>query len=196
MIDKVRIESIASTIYAKHCQRGIPAKMLEKIIKAEGIKLREIDGGEKFLGALTKGMTGTPYIMINKNITNIGRKNFTTAHELGHHAMEHHLQAASFICGESEITEDGEAVTDQEKEANYFASYFLLPRDRVHKEFEKWYNWRFPASTRVYLYVDPHDKKSYHDWKVIDGKLTKMFNVSTAALKICLIELALINNFH
>jgi len=194
MIDKTKIEREAHDIYAKHYKRGVPAKVLHKIIAAEKIKLRHIDGGTDFLGALVKSPKGTLYINVNKNIDNIGRKNFTTAHELGHFVLQHHLQTASFFCGEREITEDGEAVSEQEKEANYFASCFLLPRDRVLNEFTNWYNWRFNQNSRIFLYVKTQGK-SYSDWKAISGKLTDKFEVSTAALKIRLIELGLINNF-
>jgi Zn-dependent peptidase ImmA (M78 family) len=194
MIDKARIENAASVIYAKHFQRGSPAKMLAKIIKAEGIKLREVDGGENFLGALVKSPKGVYYITVNKNITNDGRKNFTTAHELGHFVLGHHLHTASFFCSESEITEDGAAANDQENEANYFASCFLLPWDRVTTEFTAWFSYKFPTSRKTFLFVNPKSS-NYRDWKAIDSKLTDKFGVSTAALKIRLVELGLINSF-
>ena len=51
MIDKDKVEKAASDIYSKHCKRGVPAKMLPKIIAAERIKLREVEGNDKFWGA-------------------------------------------------------------------------------------------------------------------------------------------------
>lgn len=194
MIDKIGIESAASAIYAKHVKRGSPAKMLPKIIAAEGIKLREVDGNDKFLGALVKSSKDVLYISVNKNIDNTGRKNFTLAHELGHYALQHYLHTASFICGEAEIMEAGEAVSDQEKEANYFASCFLLPKSRVTSEFTNWYIWHKGSNSKVYLYINPHGK-SYADWKAVSSQLTKKFDVSATALKIRLVELGLINNF-
>ena len=81
MIDRERIEKAAVDIYAKHYKRGVPAKVLPNIISAEGIKYREVDGAEKFLGALVKSPKDMLYICINKSIDNKGRKNFTIAHE-------------------------------------------------------------------------------------------------------------------
>jgi len=84
MINKAEVEAVASNIYSKHCKRGIPAKMLPKIIAAEKIKLREVDENNKFRGAFVQNPNGALYIFVNNGITNIGRKNFTIAHELGH----------------------------------------------------------------------------------------------------------------
>jgi len=194
MIDKDKVEKAASDIYSKHYKRGVPAKMLPKIIAAERIKLREVEGNDKFLGALVKSPKDTFYICVNKGIANVGRKNFTLAHELGHLALEHHLHTTSFFCNESDITEGGEASTHIEQEANYFASCYLLPRDRLTKEFTNWFVWRKGSGGRIFLAVSVKGK-SYSDWKAVSGKLATKFNVSTTALKIRLIELGLINNF-
>ncbi len=201
MIDKEQVEMVAYAIYTKYFKRGNPAKKMQKIIAAEGIKFREIDGDEKFLGALEQFLgaleqsrKGVWYIFINKDIEHIGRKNFTIAHELGHFVLQHHLQQAAFSCGESEITENNETVSKQEKEANYFASCFLLPKDRIISTFTKWYQWRINPNGRLFLHVDIH-KKSYSYWKAISSNLIKTFQVSETALKIRLVNLGLINNF-
>lgn len=192
MIDKAKIENEATAIYSKHCKRGSPAKMLPKIIFAENIKLREIDGDDGFLGAfLKKTVTDTPYIFVNKNINNIGRKNFTLAHELGHFVLQHYLHTASFFCAENDIKEEGDVNSEQEKEANYFASCFLLPKERIKKEFINKLHWRTKDFSKVFLAVSAHGK-SYSDWKAISGNLLKIFNVSELALKIRLTELGLI----
>ena len=192
--NKERIEMAATTIYAKHYKRGIPAKVMLKILKAEGIKFREIDCGEDFLGALIKNPNGSLYLFVNKSISNEGRKNFTIAHEFGHYTLQHLLTKSSFYCTENEIfCEDN--ISAQESEANCFANYYLLPRDRVRNEFCKWHNWRFKGYNKNFLFVNVENKKSYSDWKAISGKLTKMFDVSMITLKICLVELGLINNF-
>ena len=192
MTDKAKIENIATAIYLKHCKRGSPAKMLPKIISAEKIKLKEIDGGEKFLGALYKSSkTAKLYILVNKNIDNIGRKNFTLAHELGHFALQHYLRKASFMCTENHIKEEGDANSEQEKEANYFASCFLLPKERVKKEFLSNLQWRTKDSNSKFLIV-PTRGKSYSHWKAISNNLLKIYNVSEVALRIRLTELRLV----
>lgn len=192
MIDKAKIENAATAIYSKHCKNGSPAKMLPKIISAENIKLREIDGGEKFLGAFLKSSTSDAlYIFVNRNIDNAGRKNFTLAHELGHFVLQHYLHTASFLCAENEIKEEGDVNSEQEKEANYFASCFLLPKERTKKEFINNLQWRIKDNRREFLAVSSHDK-SYSDWKAISSNLMKKFDVSEIALKIRLTELGLV----
>ena len=193
MIDRTKIEDLATALYAKHCQRGSPAKMLSKIISAEQIKLREIDGNGNFLGAfLKKTITSTPYIIVNKNIDNIGRKNFTLAHELGHFALQHYLHTASFFCAENDIKEEGDVNSEQEKEANYFSSCFLLPREKIKKEFIRNLQWRTKDNEIKFLVVSSPHGKIYSDWKAISSNLMKDYQVSEVALKIRLTELGLI----
>lgn len=191
MINKAEIESVATDIYSKHCKRGSPAKMLPKIIAAENIRLCEVKGNEKFLGAFFKQPNGALYICVNQGIDNIGRKNFTLAHELGHFALRHYLYSSSFTCAENEIDEEGEVNSKQEKEANYFASYFLLPKERVKKDFISRLQWRTQNFNSEFLAVSPRGK-SYSDWKAIGSKMTESFGVSEAALKIRLAELGLV----
>ena len=193
MIDKAKIESVATEIYSRHCKRGIPAKMLSKIFSAENIKLREIDENENFLGAFLKSpKTGTLYIFVKKNIENTGRKNFTLAHELGHFALQHYLHTSSFFCSENEITEENKAISDQEKEANYFASCFLLPREKVRKEFIANLQWRTKNNKLEFLAVSSPHGQIYSNWKAISSNLTKNYLVSEVALKIRLTELGLV----
>ena len=195
MIDKVKIENAAIEIYSKHFKKGIPAEKLPKIIAKEGIVLKEADCGEKFLGVFTKSPQNTPCIVINSRISNIGRKNFTLAHELGHFVLQHYLHTVSFICSESEISEENREVSLQEKEANYFASCFLLPKDKVVREFTNWFRFRINPNSRVFLNIDLSNGKSFSNWKAISSNLEKKYCVSTAALKIRLVNLGLINNF-
>jgi len=194
MRNKEKIEKAASAIYSKHYNRGVPAEILSKIILAEGIKLREIEGCNTFLGSLIKTPNDTFYIFVNKGIANAGRKNFTLAHELGHFVLEHHLQTSSLICNENDIAEGGGAMVSIEQEANYFASCFLLPRDRLVKEFTNWFVWHNGSDSKAFLHVNVKEK-SYSNWKAVSSRLTKKFNVSTVALKIRLVEVGLINNF-
>ena len=172
MIDRTKIENAAIAIYSKHGNRGSPAKMLPKIISAEKIKLREIDGEENFLGAFLKQPNGQLYIHVNRNIDNTGRKNFTLAHELGHFALQHYLHTASFYCNENDITEENKAISDQEKEANYFASCFLLPKERVRKKFIKQLQWCTKDYSSVFLAMPTPHGKIYSVWKSVSSNLT------------------------
>ena len=71
-------------------------------------------------------------VVVNSNITDQGRKNFTGAHEIGH--VIYHIQkgkASSFKCTTSDIS--GGATKVFEKEANEFASALLMPRSLIDK---------------------------------------------------------------
>ena len=117
------IEQISNTLFQKYVNRGGSYKQFSKILEKEGIKFREINSSNvKYLGTLTFGNNNQPYIMINQNIPNTGRKNFTIAHELGHFFLNHKSNSSSFECFEDDIIEDKQSTKNIEHEANYFAS--------------------------------------------------------------------------
>ncbi|MFT7088141.1 MAG: hypothetical protein ACJAZX_001596 [Rickettsiales bacterium] len=83
-----------------------------------------------FDGALAKNEDGKWGLFYNQNIRNIGRKNFTIAHELGHYLCHRSFQE-DFKCGNKEIYQSKENI---ETEANRFASYLLMPIDDFRQE--------------------------------------------------------------
>lgn len=91
-----------------------PVRDIITIIENNGIIVYEIDALEKFDGVSFHTDKGYPVIIINKNFSN-DRKRFTLAHELGHLLMhnENEFPISSY--------------RDKEKEANLFASEFLMP---------------------------------------------------------------------
>ncbi|MDR0697355.1 MAG: ImmA/IrrE family metallo-endopeptidase [Christensenellaceae bacterium] len=192
-MDKVKIENAALNIYTEHIKRGTPAKSLAKIIKAESLWFSEIKSdSNSFLGALVKVPDYPPHIIVRNNITPSGRKNFTIAHELGHYILGHNLYNTSIFC--NNINEEDETISKQENEANYFARCFLLPHDRIIKEFTNWFRYRVSQTSNVFLKIETQGSK-WQLWKAVSGNLTKKFAVSEITLKIRLIELKLINNF-
>ena len=95
--------------------------------------------GEDFLGVAI-GHAKAAIIKINDRITDIGRKNFTAAHELGHVCM--HIAEESnkdtFRCGSNELR----AYDDPyEKEANAFASALLMPQNLILDIIDGQLNW-------------------------------------------------------
>ena len=117
------IEQIANDILNKFLKRGGTYKIFDEIMLAENIKFKEVNSTNfNFIGALTKGNNGQVYIMVNSNIDNFGRRNFTIAHELGHYFLSHHLTQNAFYCAEEMILEEGLWNNPIEQEANYFAS--------------------------------------------------------------------------
>jgi len=199
-MNKIEIEKAAMSVYAKYFKKGKPYDKIHKIMKEEGIVYKEIEADpNEFLGVLIKSPKGTPCIVINKNIENIGRKNFTIAHELGHFVLGHLKQNVSFICRERDIFDSSNTKSIQEREANYFASCFLMQRQRVINEFTRRFRYHLPEvydkNKRAFLYINIQSKQNLHYWIKIESVLTKEFGVSTEALKIRLIDLGLMNNF-
>ena len=91
-----------------------PIKNIFSILETAGIIIYEINDDEKFDGVSFITDKGNPIIIVNKNFSN-DRKRFTIAHELGHILMhnENNFPISSY--------------RDKEKEANQFASEFLMP---------------------------------------------------------------------
>lgn len=95
-----------------------PVRDIFTVIENNGVIIYEIDALEKFDGVSFHTDKGYPVIIINKNFSN-DRKRFTLAHELGHLLMHN----------ESEFPIS--SYRDKEKEANLFASEFLMPENAI-----------------------------------------------------------------
>lgn len=95
-----------------------PIRNIFSLLESSGILLHEVNADEKFDGVSFITDKGFPVIIVNKNIPN-DRKRFTIAHELGHILMhnENNFPIASY--------------RDKEKEANQFASEFLMPQEGI-----------------------------------------------------------------
>jgi len=197
---KSEIKQLALALYSKHFQRGSPASKMTQIILKEKLWYSEIVGCKDFLGALVKVNNDPLHIMVNIALNDkkmVGRKNFTIAHELGHYALSHHLSGTSFFCKDGDVTEDGVGGNDQEIEANHFAACFLLPSDQLISQFNKWYKSKvYHGKLQDKANPSLHIKNARCTiWCQCAGVLKKHFAVSTATLKIRLVELDLINDF-
>jgi Zn-dependent peptidase ImmA (M78 family) len=95
-----------------------PVKNIISLLEQNGIIVYEIDEIEKFDGVSFITDKGFPVIIVNKNFTN-DRKRFTIAHELGH------------ILLHNENLYPISSYRDKEKEANIFASEFLMPENEI-----------------------------------------------------------------
>ncbi|WP_375579070.1 XRE family transcriptional regulator [Marivirga tractuosa] len=99
-------------------KNGEPVKNIFSIIEQSGIIIYELDANEKFDGVSFQTENGFPLIIVNSNFSN-DRKRFTLAHELGHLVMH--------VLTENPISE----YRNKEKEADQFASEFLMPEDGI-----------------------------------------------------------------
>lgn len=184
------IEHIANNVLTKYVKSGGVYKVFNDIMSSEKIKFREIPSvSDKFVGALTKGNNDQVYIIINKNIDNIGRKHFTIAHELGHYFLQHQLHQNSIFCNNNDILEQGHQSNPIEREANYFASCLLMPDVKVRNTFLKILENRSRKKIKDFLIV--RNDASYGIWCGIRDELTKRYGVSEAALRYRLQQLML-----
>lgn len=114
-------------------------------------------------------------------IDNSGRNNFTIAHELGHYFLQHQLHDSSVFC-----TTNDDPI---EREAIYFASCFLVPKEKVKSAFPIILENRNKNKIKDFLVV--RNDYTYGVWKLIRDELTKRFGVSEAALRYRLQQLKL-----
>lgn len=174
-------------------KRGNAHKILPRIMEEEKIKFREISSANiKFVGALTKANSGQWYIIIN-TIENVGRRNFTIAHELGHFFLEHQLQSNSFYCSDDAIAEESQSTSPIEHEANHFASCFLMPGEKVRNAFLSILANSRKAKVKDFLEVK--NNYTFSIWRGICAELTKRYGVSEAALRFRLQKLG-VASFH
>ena len=176
------IEHAVSVVYEKYVQRGNSHKQLNSIMQSEGIKFRKVSSvNVGFVGALTRGNNGQCYIMVNSDIGISGRVNFTIVHELGHYFLNHHLQFNHFYCTESDILEETDATLIIEREANHFASSFLMPEQKIKSAFLSILRNSRKAKVKDFLHVK--NDFTFGIWCGVRDSLMKRYGVSEAALR-------------
>lgn len=104
-----------------------PINDIVELLESKGVFIHFYDypfvsPQNKTLDGVSFFISGCPVILVNNKIQN-ARKVFTIAHELGHLIMH-----SNFIV---------ESIRDVEKEANEFASEFLLPKRALVGEFNR-----------------------------------------------------------
>ncbi|WP_348800432.1 ImmA/IrrE family metallo-endopeptidase [Flavobacterium adhaerens] len=184
------IEHITNDVLIKYVKRGGVYKVFNEIMLGEGIKFKETPSiSPDFVGALTKGNNNQVYIIINKNIDNLGRKNFTIAHEMGHYFLNHQLHQNSVFCNSNDIVEEGHQQNPIEREANYFASCLLMPEEKIKPAFLIILENRSRKKIKDFLLVK--NDYTFGVWLLIRDELTKRYGVSEAALRYRLQQLKL-----
>ena len=107
------IENIAKIVRAQWNLPLGPIKNVIAVIESAGGIVLKYDLGSKKLDAQSRWISGLPPIFFVNKQTPTDRLRFTLAHEIGHVIM-HHIPA-----------------TNIEKQANRFASSFLMPRHEI-----------------------------------------------------------------
>lgn len=104
-----------------------PALSINHIFKHHNIIYDEMEyGDQNYMGSLIRA-EGKTIILVNNDIKNVGRINFTKAHELGHFSLNHKGQ--QFECSRYDMNDSTKK--PMEVEANQFAKEFLLPEHMV-----------------------------------------------------------------
>ncbi|MBC8453730.1 ImmA/IrrE family metallo-endopeptidase, partial [PVC group bacterium] len=99
------------------------------LLEQNGVKVRVTEAHIKsFFGFSVGPKDGGPAVVVNRlEPIPVERQIFTAAHELGH----------LFLHQTSYKPEETGEKDDQEKDANIFASYFLMPEDQFYEEWER-----------------------------------------------------------
>lgn len=114
---------------------GEPVRDICGLLEARGIKVYPLTvASDAFFGLSVGPADGGPAIAVNTwERISVERWIFTTAHELGHLLL--HL--------EDYDVDQRDEEEKQEKEANLFASYFLMPEEVFAKEWAETYGMAF-----------------------------------------------------
>ena len=110
-------EDIARIVRQRWSVPRGPIKSMVKLLENAGVIVLQIDqNDDKLDGEMIPDENNLPVIYINKNLSG-DRQRFTLAHELAHLIMH----GGTYIPN----------VDEAEREANYFASEFLMPADDI-----------------------------------------------------------------
>jgi len=105
----------------------IPVTAIPKVLQGESIRLVDVYVDDDSCGMYCIVGNGR-MIYVNHNMGQ-GRRNFTIAHELGHHFLGHRLNEYCRIYRSLNISTHRK--DPQEVEANYFAACFIMPYELV-----------------------------------------------------------------
>lgn len=105
-----------------------PILRLGDLLESKGVVIAEVEFGDERFDAFSCILDGLPLIFLGSDKGDRARRRFDAAHELGHLLLHQHLTQEAF--------DDKDTLTRVEKEANAFASAFLLPRNTFLADLE------------------------------------------------------------
>ena len=165
-----------------------PIFVKDELQKLFTFTFHELEMENNLQGAIFQGKNSVK-IVVNSSIDNVGRKNFTYAHEMGHYFLMHDL--SNLVCTQTNLESGFWIKNSQEAEANYFASCFLMPKDYV--------SWNYYNVLKTYLQINPYQKlyvgnDNYHrTWRPVCSYFLMQCGVSGSALKYRLEDLGLLD---
>lgn len=161
-----------------------PAMYMHKIIKDQDINYSETDRFSSNDGFyMVKG--DKKAIIVKKTVAPTERKNYSIAHELGHHFIGHCSGGGIIKC---KVVEHGifdnstsKEHDRKEQEANVFASYFLMPKVLVEPVVKQ----ALVLSDRAhigYFFLD-NQQCNIRDWQICCSLMQRSFKTSKTAIK-------------
>lgn len=189
---KSEIEDLANGLYKKYrfSSNDIAGEIIAKEYNDYRIRFDDMPMG--VLGSLS--LSEKVISVSNEIINDVHRRNFTLAHEIGHLILHRKL-----LLGKMDKIQDysmhyASQIPEQiikriEIQANYFASYLLMPRDLLIRKLST-LNVKY-GMTKGYLFLD-NQPCNQRDVNMILTELSYIFNVSKEAVKIRLEEMNLL----
>ncbi|WP_176329988.1 ImmA/IrrE family metallo-endopeptidase [Oceanospirillum sanctuarii] len=137
-------------------------------------------------------------IEINKLIENVGRRNFTIAHEVGHLVLEHSLYMSreslyeDLLKSGADTSDLAPEILEIERQANVFAAAFLMPEVQFKKHFKNLCK-KYQVVNRGYgaLYLDDQIC-NIKQFNLIAAELGAEYQVSKQAVKYRLMQMKLL----
>lgn len=180
-----KIEEKVENIHFDYKVYNCPADSMQDIISKQNIKYLETNEMSEKIDGMYMVDKHKKVIFINSNKTNIGRKNFTIAHELGHHFLNHCQLGEKVEC---EILERAEYKNNnedenerKETEANVFAACFLMPKTSVISAMVKVLKMTDREHYgRVYL---DNQSCNIKDWNICWRHMQNQFKTSQTCIK-------------
>lgn len=133
------IQNLVDGILGFNVLRKPPIELIGDIMKKRNIVFEERNEDDTEFCGIYIEINDMKIIFVNSNMYE-PRKNFTIAHELGHHYLGHTLIDGAIVCDKSALDASNQERPEAEKEADYFASCLLMPKNLImqkKKDFEK-----------------------------------------------------------
>jgi len=172
---KTKAEKLAQTLW-QESGSSVPVDV-KAIAAAHQITIHDEDLEDDVSGMMVTSEAGVASILVNSRHAD-ARKNFSTAHELGHYFL-HRALSPVFVDSKQVFFRDAKASAGthwQEIEANAFAAELLMPEAKIREE--------FPEK------ISPMELDSFEEQIKV---LAKTWNVSQSALTIRLNRLGIVS---
>jgi Zn-dependent peptidase ImmA (M78 family) len=138
MVRRKHIRSLVQRLLAEHHVRAAPVEVAD-IAKAMGVEVQETPAENDLSGFLYRDRKRKRAVIGVNADHHPNRRNFTTAHELGHYLLHDfndvHVDREFKVWLRNDASSQGTDI--EEKEANLFAAELLMPAHFLAKDVEE-----------------------------------------------------------